>query len=137
VTAGLANLIPLLGPLVAGALGVSIALVTDGVGLAVFVLVVMIVVQQLDNQLVSPLVMGRNVQVHPLVVLLALAIAGTVYGFLGLLMAVPAVAAGNVLVRHFWQTRVSWARGSEPDVPPPEVIGQPSLPKAMLERRGQ
>ena len=137
VTAGLANLIPLLGPFVAGTLGVSIALVTDGVGLAVLVLVVMLVVQQLDNQLVSPVVMGRNVQVHPLVVLLALAVAGTVYGFLGLLMAVPAVAAGNVLVRHFWQTRVSWARGSEPDVPPPETIGQPSLPPAMLERRGR
>jgi predicted PurR-regulated permease PerM len=109
VTAGLTNVIPLLGPFVAGVLGVSIALVSDGIGLAALVLLVLLVVQQLDNQLISPLVMGRNVQVHPLVVLLSLVIAGTVYGVLGLLVAVPAVAAGSVLVRHFWETRVPWA----------------------------
>lgn len=120
VTAGLTNMIPLLGPFVAGALGVTIALVSNGPGLAALVLLVMVVVQQLDNQLVSPLVMGRNVQVHPLVVLLALVIAGTVYGVIGLLIAVPSVAAGNVLVSHFWETRVPWAR--MPDTPMPTRV---------------
>jgi predicted PurR-regulated permease PerM len=109
VTAGVTNIIPLLGPFVAGVLGVSIALVSDGVGLAALVLLVLLLVQQLDNQMISPLVMGRNVRVHPLVVLLSLVIAGTVYGVLGLLVAVPSVAAGSVLVRHFWETRVPWA----------------------------
>jgi predicted PurR-regulated permease PerM len=137
VTAGLANLIPLLGPLVAGALGVSIALVTDGVGLAVLVLVVMVVVQQLDNQVVSPLVMGRNVRVHPLVVLLALAVAGAVYGILGLLMAVPTVAAGNVLATHFWQTRVPWARTPDEDLPPPPVVEREPVTRRVLEPRGK
>jgi len=116
VTAGLTNVIPLLGPFVAGALGVSIALVSEGVGLAALVLLVMLAVQQLDNQLISPLVMGRNVHVHPLVVLLALVIAGTVYGVIGLLVAVPAVAAGSVLARHFWETRVPWADTSAVDL---------------------
>ena len=137
VTAGLANLVPLLGPLVAGALGVSIALVTDGVGLALLVLVVMVVVQQLDNQVVSPLVMGRNVQVHPLVVLLALAVAGAVYGILGLLMAVPAVAAGNVLATHFWQTRVPWAGEPEPDIPQHPALIESPVPDRVLESRGK
>lgn len=116
VTAGVTNMVPLLGPFIAGALGVSIALVSEGVGLAALVMLVMIVVQQLDNQLISPLVMGRNVHVHPLVVLLALVIAGTVYGIIGLLIAVPSVAAGSVLVRHFWETRVPWAH--TPITPP-------------------
>lgn len=124
VTAGFANIVPLLGPFVAGVLGVSIALVSDGVGLAFIVLAVLLVVQQLDNQLISPLVMGRNVHVHPLVVLLALVIAGTLYGVLGLLMAVPTVAAGSVLARHFWETRVPWSGtpvepAATPDQPPP------------------
>ncbi|HSK91340.1 MAG TPA: AI-2E family transporter [Euzebyales bacterium] len=120
VTAGVANIIPLLGPFVAGTLGVSIALVTDGVGLALLVLVVMLLVQQVDNQLISPLVMGRNVHVHPLAVLLALVIAGTVYGLLGLLIAVPSVAAGNVLATHFWRSRVPWAEDpDDPATPPP------------------
>ncbi len=124
VTAGLANIVPLLGPFVAGVLGVSIALVSEGIGLAALVLLVLLVVQQVDNQVISPLVMGRNVRVHPVVVLLALVIAGTVYGVLGLLMAVPSVAAGSVLVRHFWETRVPWADTSAVDLvatgdPPP------------------
>ena len=109
VLAGVTNVIPLLGPFVAGVLGVSIALVSDGVGLAALVLLVLVVVQQLDNQVISPLVMGRNVRLHPLVVLLALVIAGTVYGVLGLLIAVPSVAAASVLARHYWETRVPWA----------------------------
>jgi len=116
VTAGMTNVIPLLGPFVAGVLGVSIALVSEGVGLAALVLLVLLVVQQIDNQLISPLVMGRNVRVHPLVVLLSLVIAGTVYGVIGLLMAVPSVAAGSVLVRHFWETRVPWADTSAVDL---------------------
>jgi len=116
VTAGLTNVIPLLGPFVAGVLGVSIALVSEGVTQAALVLLVLLVVQQLDNQLVSPLVMGRNVHVHPLVVLLALVIAGTVYGVIGLLVAVPSVAAGSVLARHFWETRVPWADTSAVDL---------------------
>lgn len=114
-TAGVTNLIPLLGPLVAGALGVSIALVSRGPTLALLVVVVMVVVQQLDNQAISPLVMGRNVRLHPLAVLLALVVAGTLYGFFGLLIAVPFVAAANVLARHLWRTRVPWADAPDAD----------------------
>jgi hypothetical protein len=109
VLAGVTNVIPLLGPFVAAVVGVSIALVSEGLGLAALVLLVLVVVQQLDNQVISPLVRGRNVRLHPLVVLLALEIAGTVYGVLGLLIAVPTVAAASVLARHLWETRVPWA----------------------------
>lgn len=131
VVAGVTNVIPLVGPFVAGTLGVSIALVTDGVGTAVLVLAVMLVVQQLDNQIISPLVMGRNVRVHPLAVLLALLIAGTVYGLLGLLIAVPTVAAANVLATHLWRTRVPWAGEDDPDqIPSPE----PAIAGVSAER---
>ncbi|QBI20990.1 AI-2E family transporter [Egibacter rhizosphaerae] len=111
VVAGVTNLVPLVGPFIAGALGVGIALLTDGVGLALVVVAVMTIVQQGDNQIVSPLVMGRTVRLHPLVVLLALLVAGTLYGIFGLIVAVPIVAAANVLAGHFWRTRVPWARG--------------------------
>jgi predicted PurR-regulated permease PerM len=134
VLAGVTNVIPLLGPFVAGAVGVSIALISDGVGLAALVLVVLVVVQQLDNQIISPLVMGRNVQLHPLVVLLALVIAGTVYGVVGLLIAVPGVAAVSVLARHLWETRVPWAT-----IPPTLAPGAPApdAPATEGERTGE
>ena len=112
VIAGITNIVPLIGPFVAGVLGVTVALFTGGPPMALLVLVVLIVVQQLDNHLVSPLVMGRTVQVHPLMVLLALLVAGTLYGIFGMLVAVPVVAGGKVLVVHLWQTRVPWAAGA-------------------------
>lgn len=112
VIAGITNIVPLIGPFVAGVLGVTVALVTGGVPLALLVLLVLTVVQQLDNHLVSPLVMGRTVQLHPLLVLLALLVAGTLYGVFGLLVAVPTVAGAKVLMVHLWRTRVPWAAGS-------------------------
>lgn len=116
VIAGLTNLIPLVGPFVAGFVGVTVALMSGGPGLALLVVVVVTAVQQVDNHVVSPLVMGRNVRLHPLVVLFALLVAGTLYGIFGLFVAVPAVAAVNVLVSHLWRSRVPWAR--EDDLAP-------------------
>jgi predicted PurR-regulated permease PerM len=119
IVAGLTNLVPLLGPFVAGAIGGTIALANGGVSFALLVIVVLTVVQQMDNHLISPLVMGQSVQLHPLMVLFALLIAGTLYGFIGLLIAVPTVATGRVLAHHAWITRVPWAQ-DEP-LPSPEA----------------
>lgn len=119
VVAGITNLVPLIGPFIAGVLGVMIAMFVDGIGLAITVVVVMTIVQQGDNQIVSPLVMGHTVRLHPLVVLLALIVGGVMYGVFGLIVAVPVVAAVNVLLGHFWRTRVPWA--DEEERPPPDL----------------
>jgi predicted PurR-regulated permease PerM len=137
VIAGLTNMIPLLGPFVAGALGVAVALVSNGLTQAALVVLVLVIVQQLDNQLISPLVMGRTVQLHPVGVLLALIVAGAVYGVFGLLIAVPAVAAGKVLVTHVWDTRVPWAQTPHlPDVPEePRPTSPPPADRVPVEPR--
>jgi predicted PurR-regulated permease PerM len=109
VIAGFANLVPLLGPFVAGVLGVTVALVTDGLGLAVLVMVLMTGVQQLESSVLSPLIMGRTVRIHPLAVLFGVLIAAALWGVLGMLLVVPAVAAAKVLASHVWRTRVPWA----------------------------
>jgi len=119
ILAGVTNLVPLIGPFVGGLVGVTIALVTEGPALALLVVLVVTVVQQLDGHVVSPLVVGRSVQLHPLGVLLALLVAGTLYGIFGMLVAIPLVAGINVLIIHFWRSRVPWAR--EPAAPSPAV----------------
>jgi predicted PurR-regulated permease PerM len=117
IIAGITNLIPLLGPFVAGLIGASIAFVTEGVGFAILVVLAMTAVQQLDGHLMTPLIMGRTVRVHPLAVLLVVLIAGVLYGVFGMLVAVPLVAGAKVLAQHVWQTRVPWAE--PPDRSPP------------------
>jgi predicted PurR-regulated permease PerM len=119
--AGVTNLVPFLGPFVGGALGVAVALLDGGPGLAIGVVVVVVIVQQLESQVVSPLVMGRTVQIHPLLVLLAVVAGGALYGLPGLLLAVPAVAAGKVVAAHLWHRHVPWAEGEPPE--PDEIEG--------------
>lgn len=123
IVAGLTNLVPLLGPFVAGVLGGVIALTNGGIGYALLVIAVLTVVQQLDNHLISPLVMGQTVQLHPLAVLIALLAGGTLYGFVGLLLAVPLVAAIRVVANHVWNTRVPWA--DDPTSPEAGLVDLP------------
>ena len=66
----------------------------------------MAVVQQIDNHFISPIVMQRAVKLHPAVVMLALLAGGTLGGFFGLLLAVPATAVLKIVVGHLWRTYV-------------------------------
>lgn len=106
VIAGLFNMIPFLGPWVAGVLAVGVALVSGDMGRAVAVAVVAVVVQQLDNHIVSPLVLRATVKLHPAMVIFVLLVGGSIGGILGLLLAVPLLAIATVLLGHLWRTRV-------------------------------
>jgi predicted PurR-regulated permease PerM len=135
VIAGFTNLVPLLGPFVAGALGVTVALVTDGIPYALLVLVIMTGVQQIDSSVLSPLIMGRVVRIHPLAVLLGILIAAALYGVFGMLVVVPLLAAVNVLARHLWQTRVPWAEA--PPGTPGTRRAPPTVPAEAADRTGE
>ena len=102
--AGLFNMIPLIGPWIGAIPGIVIAIATGGgPGKAVAVAVVMAIVQQIDNHFISPIVMQRAVKLHPAVVMLALLAGGTLFGFLGLLLAVPTAAALKIIIGHAWR----------------------------------
>lgn len=105
--AGLFNMIPLIGPYIGAVPGIVIALtVGDGFGQAVWVAIVMTIAQQIDNHFITPNVMQRVVKLHPAAVMLALLAGGTVGGFFGILLAVPAAAVLKILVGHLWRTYV-------------------------------
>ena len=104
--AGFTNLIPLVGPFIGGGLGFVAGTVTEGVGIGIRAIVVAVVVQQIDNHLVSPKIMQRTVKLHPVTVMLSLLAGGTLYGFWGVLLAVPGVAVVKICLAHLWATRV-------------------------------
>lgn len=88
----LAAFIPIVGAVAAGIVGVLVALATAGIVPAAIVAAVAIVVQQLDNDLLAPVVYGRALQLHPLVILLGIAAGGSLFGFVGTFFAVPVLA---------------------------------------------
>lgn len=90
--AGLFEIIPLFGPILAAVPGVAVAFVDGGIGIAVIVTALYLIVQQFENQLIYPLVVKKVVGVPPIISIVALVIGAKLAGFLGLLFAVPVAA---------------------------------------------
>jgi predicted PurR-regulated permease PerM len=95
----LAAFIPLAGVLIAGTLAILIVLAAKGLIAAVIVLGVMVLMNQLDGHLLQPQVVGKMVRLHPLAVILVLAVAGLLAGITGAVVAVPITAAITSAVR--------------------------------------
>lgn len=97
--------IPLVGATITGILAALVTLVTNGLTAAIVVAIVVVAVQQLEGNFLSPFVMGKSVKLHGLVVLLALT-AGTILGgIFGTLISVPAAAVAWTVVKH-WNDRI-------------------------------
>jgi putative heme transporter len=88
----IAAFVPFVGAVVAGLLAIGVTLVVAGPVPALIVAVVAVVVQQLDNDLLAPLIYGRFVRLHPLVVLSSLAVGIESAGLIGAIAAVPVAA---------------------------------------------
>jgi predicted PurR-regulated permease PerM len=99
------DLIPLIGATLGGILvGIVVAFVSFPGGLLVWA-VVLIVYQQIENNMIQPVVYGRTVAIHPLVVIVAVLIGSALLGILGALVAIPAAAALQSVVRDLWHFR--------------------------------
>lgn len=88
----LAAFVPFVGAIVAGGVAVLVALATAGFDGAVVILIVAVLLQQFDNDLLAPVVYGRALNLHPVVVLLAIMTGGALFGLPGSFMAVPVTA---------------------------------------------
>jgi predicted PurR-regulated permease PerM len=87
-----AAFLPLVGILVVGALAILVALATKGWVAAVILLAVLLVENQIESHLLQPLVVGRLVRLHPLSIILVLAVGGIIAGIPGAIVAVPFTA---------------------------------------------
>lgn len=92
--------VPLVGAFVAGGVAVLVALVAQGPLTALLMLAVIVAVNQLEAHILQPFLMGRWVSVHPLGVILAIAVGILVAGIVGALVAVPLAAVVNAVVSH-------------------------------------
>lgn len=86
------SFVPFIGAVIAGLFAVLLALADGGPGRALAMLVVVVVVQQVESNLLQPVIQSRFVSLHPLMIILAVAAGATLGGFIGILIAVPIVA---------------------------------------------
>jgi predicted PurR-regulated permease PerM len=117
----LAAFFPLVGAVLAGLAAALIALVAKGVVAALLVVGAILLVQQVEGHLLYPLVVGRSVQLHPVAIILALAVGGVLAGIVGAFLAVP--------VASLIAVAIDYARGQPPPPPPPKA-GAVAAPEA-------
>ena len=104
--------VPIVGAVVTGALAVFLALVYNGPWIALWMLVVVLGVQQLEGHVLQPLLMGSAVKVHPLAVVLVVAGGAMIAGIPGALFAVPLAAFANVVAVYLSER--AWETGRSP-----------------------
>jgi predicted PurR-regulated permease PerM len=102
ILTGVLEVIPLIGPVVAAVIAATDAFAQSGSQTAILVIVIYVVLRQVEDQLVMPVVIGRAVHLHPVVTIFAVLVGLSTYGILGGLLGVPAAAAVNVLFRELY-----------------------------------
>ncbi|WP_063002983.1 AI-2E family transporter [Nocardia salmonicida] len=120
--------IPMVGAFVAGALAVLVALVGNGPTTALIVLGIVIAVQQLEGNVLQPVLQSRSMELHAVIVLLSVTAGGSLYGITGAFLAVPVVAMIAVVIRYIGE-QIDLATGRQPEVDDPdtgEVVTAPS-----------
>ncbi|MEK7174183.1 MAG: AI-2E family transporter [Patescibacteria group bacterium] len=100
---GVFELVPFVGPILAGSASVLSAL-TSSPELAVTTLIVFVLIHQIESHLLVPILIGRNVGLHPVVVIIALLMGAEIGGFLGILIAVPSAVVFQEIIEN-WSDR--------------------------------
>lgn len=122
ILAGFTELIPYFGPWISGGVAALVALIAVGPLTAVLVIAAYIIIQQVEGNVLVPLVMMRAVQLNPLTVVIAVLLGTELLGIIGGILAVPAAVVVQVLIvralapaaRHAWAARSLGADGDSP-----------------------
>ncbi len=112
------GLFPIVGAVTTGALAILVALADAGLTAGLIVLGLILVVQQLESNVLQPLILGHAIRLHPLVVLLAITIGATTIGILGAFLAVPIAAV--------IADAIDYLRGDESPTSPPDQEDEPA-----------
>ena len=105
IFSGLISFVPFLGPVISVIPPVLLALTVNPID-ALWVIGAYVIIQAIEGNLIQPIVMSRAVSLHPAVVMFGLLIMGTLFGFVGVFLAIPLTAALNVLLRELWIERM-------------------------------
>ncbi|MNP41731.1 AI-2 transport protein TqsA [compost metagenome] len=109
------NVIPYIGAFLAAVPAVLVGL-AQSPSLAIKVLIVTIIAQQLEGNLLSPWIVGKGLNIHPLTIILLLLAAGAFMGPLGLLFAVPVYAVLRVMLTHLFRWKKAKNQEEQPVV---------------------
>jgi putative heme transporter len=115
------GLFPIVGAVTTGTLAVLVALASDGLTTALVVVGLVLLVQQLESNVLEPFILGHVIQLHPLVIVVAITAGAVSLGILGAFLAVPVAAIVARIVDYIREDQPEGARHPEDDRRPPPV----------------
>ena len=104
---GLFNMIPYIGAIIAVAISALITLITGGLSQTIWMLIVVIILQQIDANIINPKIIGQSLKISPLLVIFAITVGGAYFGIIGMFLAVPAIAVVRILVEDYIEYKIS------------------------------
>jgi predicted PurR-regulated permease PerM len=104
IMSGVLELLPIIGPIIAGAAAALIALTISPL-LALFVVVWYIAVQQTESHVLVPQIMKKSLGLNPITVILAILIGGKILGVIGIVIAVPVAVSLSIIGKEIWKGR--------------------------------
>lgn len=102
---GLLNLIPYFGAIVAVIIAAIITLLTGGLAQAIWMLVIVTILQQIDANIINPKIVGNSLKISPILVIFSVTIGGAYFGVIGMFLAVPVMAVIKLIVSEFIEYR--------------------------------
>lgn len=103
---GLFNVIPYFGAIVAVGISTIVTVFTGGFSKALWMLIVVIILQQLDANIINPKIIGNALKLSPILVIFSVTVFGAYFGVLGMFLAVPIIALIKILVNDFIEYRI-------------------------------
>ena len=98
---GLFNLIPYFGAIIAVIVAIIITIFTGGIGQAILMAIVVIILQQIDANIINPKIVGNSLSISPLLVIFAVTVGGAYFGILGMFLAVPVFTVIKLLIEEY------------------------------------
>ncbi len=102
---GLFNIIPYIGAIIAVIIAVIITLITGGIGQAILMAIVVIILQQIDANIINPKIIGNSLKISPLLVIFSVTVGGAYFGIMGMFLAVPVAAVIKLIMEDFVKER--------------------------------
>lgn len=102
---GLFNIIPYVGAIIAVIIAIIITIITGGLSQAIWMAVVVIILQQIDANIINPKIVGNTLKINPLLVMFAITVGGAYFGMIGLFLAVPISAVLKIIVEDYIKYR--------------------------------
>ncbi len=98
---GLFNLIPYLGAIIGVVIAIIITLLTGGISQAIWMAIIVIIIQQIDANIINPKITGTSLKISPILIIFSVTLIGSYFGIIGMFLAVPIVAIIKLLILDY------------------------------------